>query len=250
MEENIMNGLLTNVTANLVFVLEFLAVIAALFLAALALELAARKKRGVKEPVFHTRKVAMIGLFSAIAVILMLFEFPLPFAPGFYELDFSELPILIGTFAFGPAAGVMMEFVKILLKLFIKGTSTAFVGDLANFVVGCSFILPASVVYAFRKNKKSAVIACVTGTLVMTVFGTAFNAVYLLPAFSKLYGMPLETILEMGAAVNPLVTDGSIVSFVAVCVAPMNLIKGAGVSVITLLIYKRLSPIIKSGHQM
>lgn len=250
MEENIMNGLLTNVTANLVFVLEFLAVIAALFLAALALELAARKKRGVKEPVFHTRKVAMIGLFSAIAVILMLFEFPLPFAPGFYELDFSELPILIGTFAFGPAAGVMMEFVKILLKLFIKGTSTAFVGDLANFVVGCSFILPASVVYAFRKNKKSAVIACVTGTLVMTVFGTAFNAVYLLPAFSKLYGMPLETILEMGAAVNPLVTDGSIVSFVAACVAPMNLIKGAGVSVITLLIYKRLSPIIKSGHQM
>lgn len=250
MEENIMNGLLTNVTANLVFVLEFLAVIAALFLTALALELAARKKRGVKEPVFHTRKVAMIGLFSAIAVILMLFEFPLPFAPGFYELDFSELPILIGTFAFGPAAGVMMEFVKILLKLFIKGTSTAFVGDLANFVVGCSFILPASVVYAFRKNKKSAVIACVTGTLVMTVFGTAFNAVYLLPAFSKLYGMPLETILEMGAAVNPLVTDGSIVSFVAACVAPMNLIKGAGVSVITLLIYKRLSPIIKSGHQM
>lgn len=250
MEENIMNELLANVTENLVFVLEFLAVIVALFLAALALELAARKRRGVKEPVFHTRKVAMIGLFSAIAVILMLFEFPLPFAPGFYELDFSELPILIGTFAFGPAAGVMMEFVKILLKLFIKGTSTAFVGDLANFVVGCSFILPASAVYAFRKNKKSAVIACVTGTLVMTIFGTAFNAIYLLPAFSKLYGMPLETILEMGAAVNPLVTEGSIVSFVAACVAPMNLIKGTGVSVITLLVYKRLSPIIKSGHQM
>lgn len=245
-----MKELFDNVAKNLPFVLEFLLIIVALFLAALALEKAAQKRNGVKEPVFTTRKVAMIGMFSAIAMILMLFEFPLPFAPGFYELDFSELPILIGTFAFGPAAGVMMEFIKILLKLFIKGTSTAFVGDLANFCVGCSLILPASVVYVFRKNKKSAVIGCIAGTLTMTIFGTAFNAIYLLPAFSKLYGMPLETILEMGSAVNPLVTEGSIVSFVAACVAPMNLIKGTAVSVVTLLIYKPLSPIIKTGHRM
>lgn len=243
-----MNGLFESVTKNAVFVLEFLAVIVVLFVVAVILEKLAQKKRGVKEPVFSTRKVAMIGMFSAIAVVLMLFEFPLPFAPGFYELDFSELPILIGTFAFGPAAGVMMEFVKILLKLFIKGTSTAFVGDLANFAVGCSFILPASAVYAFCKNKKGAIVACVVGTLTMTVFGTAFNAVYLLPAFSKLYGMPLESVLEMGVKVNPLVKDGSIVSFVAACVAPLNLIKGTVSSVITLLIYKPLSPIIKSGH--
>jgi len=132
----------------------------------------------------------------------------------------------------------------------VKGTSTAFVGDLANFVVGCSFILPASAVYAFRKSKKSAIIACVTGTLVLTVFGTAFNAIYLLPAFSKLYGMPLEDILAMGAAVNPLVNDSSILSFVAACVAPLNLIKGVSVSVVTLLIYKPLSPIIKSSNKM
>lgn len=245
-----MNGLFSSVAQNVSFVLEFVAVIVALFVAALLLEKAAQKKRGVKEPVFGTRKVAMIGMFSAIAMILMLFEFPLPFAPSFYELDFSELPILIGTFAFGPAAGVMMEFVKILLKLFVKGTSTAFVGDLANFVVGCSFIIPASVVYAFRKTKKSAIGACVAGTLVMTVFGTAFNAIYLLPAFSELYGMPLSAILEMGTAVNPFVTEGSIVSFVAACVAPLNLIKGASVSIVTLLVYKPLSPIIKTGHKM
>ena len=245
-----MNGLFSSVAQNVSFVLEFLAVIAALFAAALLLEKAAQKKRGVKEPVFGTRKVAMIGMFSAIAMILMLFEFPLPFAPSFYELDFSELPILIGTFAFGPAAGVMMEFVKILLKLFVKGTSTAFVGDLANFAVGCSFIIPASVVYAFRKTKKSAIGACITGTLIMTVFGTAFNAVYLLPAFSELYGMPLSAILEIGTEVNPLVREGSIVSFVTACVAPLNLIKGTSVSIITLLIYKPLSPIIKTGHKM
>jgi riboflavin transporter FmnP len=230
-------------------VLEFVAVIVVLFAAAVILEKAAQKKRGVQEAFFTTRKMTMIGMFSAIAMILHLFDFPLPFAPSFYKLDFSELPILIGTFAFGPVAGITMELIKVLLKLMIKGTSTAFVGDLANFAVGCSFILPASAVYAFRKNKKTAILACIVGTLVMTIFGTAFNAVYLLPAFSKLYGMPLETILEMGAAVNPMVREGSVISFVAACVAPLNLIKGVSVSVVTLLIYKPLSPIIKTGHR-
>lgn len=244
-----MNGLMDSVRQNGAAVLEFAAVIAALFAAAVLLEKAAQRKRKVKDPLFSTRKMAVTGMFSAIAMILMLFEFPLPFAPAFYELDFSELPILVGAFAFGPMAGVMMEFVKVLLKLFVKGTSTAFVGDLANFAVGCSFILPASTVYAFRKNKRSAVAACVVGTLVMTVFGTAFNAVYLLPAFSKLFHMPMEQILEMGAKVNPLVSEGSIVSFVAACVAPMNLIKGTAVSVVTLLVYKPLSPIIKGGSR-
>ena len=247
MEEN-MNGLFESVTQNLAYVFSFLAIIIVMFVAAVLLEKAAQKKNGISEPVFNTRKVAMIGMFSAIAMILHLFDFPLPFAPGFYKLDFSELPILVGTFAFGPAAGVMMEFVKILLKLLIKGTSTAFVGDLANFVIGCSFILPASVIYAFRKNKKSAILACITGTLIMTVFGTAFNAIYLLPAFSRLYGMPLDQLLAMGTAVNPLAKEGSIVSFVAACVAPLNLIKGASVSLVTLLIYKPLSPVIKSGY--
>lgn len=249
MEEKKMKELFNNVVDNALYVVSFFGIIVLTFVVALLLEKAAQKARGVKEPVFGTRKMAMIGMFSAIAMILMLFEFPLPFAPSFYELDFSELPILIGTFAFGPAAGVMMEFIKILLKLFIKNTSTAFVGDLANFVVGCSLILPASVIYAFRKNKKTAVIACVVGTLVMTVFGTAFNAIYLLPAFSKMFHMPLEDILAKGRALNPLMTKDSIVSFVVACVAPLNLIKGSSVSIVTLLIYKPLSPILKSGRK-
>ncbi|MBR5248131.1 MAG: ECF transporter S component [Lachnospiraceae bacterium] len=247
-----MNGLkelIQSVTENLVFVLEFLAIIVAIFLAALLFEKLAQKKRGVKEKIFTTRKMAMIGMFSAIATILHLFDFALPFAPPFYKLDFSELPILIGAFAFGPAAGVMMEFLKILLKLLIKGTSTAFVGDLANFVIGCSFILPASVIYAFGKKKRSAIVGCVVGTLILTVFGTAFNAVYLLPAFSALFGMPMESILQAGMAVNPLATGDSIVNFVMACVAPMNLIKGGFASIVTMLIYKPLSPIIKAGYR-
>ncbi|MCM1044868.1 MAG: ECF transporter S component [Candidatus Gastranaerophilales bacterium] len=244
-----MNVFWKDVTSNVSTVLGFVGVIVMLFVVALILEKAAQRKQGVKERIFDTRKVAMIGMFSALSAVLMLFEIPLPFAPPFYKLDFSELPILVGTFAFGPVAGVMMEFVKILLKLVMKGTSTAFVGDLANFAVGCSFILPASVVYAFRKSKKNAMVGCVVGTLVMTVFGTAFNAVYLIPAFSKLYGLPLEDILLMGSKVNPLAREGDLVSFVAACVAPLNLIKGVSVSVVTLLIYKPLSPIIKSGRR-
>lgn len=244
-----MPELFIKVAENALYVAGFFAVIIALFVIAVILEKAAQKARNVKEPIFHTRKMAAIGMFSAIAAILMLFEFPLPFAPSFYELDFSELPILIGSFAYGPAAGVMMEFIKILLKLFIKGTSTAFVGDLANFAVGCSLVLPASVIYAFRKNKKSAILACIAGTLVMTVFGTAFNAVYLLPAFSELYHMPLDQILAMGKEVNPLMTKDSIVNFVVVCVAPLNLIKGTSVSIVTLLIYKPLSPVLRMGRR-
>ena len=243
-----MGELIQNVAENAVYVVSFLVIIVLIFMTAVLLEKAARKKNGVEEPIFSTRKITMIGMFSAVAMLLHLFDFALPFAPPFYKLDFSELPILVGSFAFGPAAGVMMEFIKILLKLLIKGTSTAFVGDLANFVIGCSFIPPASVIYAFHKTKKTAIVSCVAGTMVMTVFGTAFNAVYLLPAFSKLYGTPLDSLLALGSAVNPLAKEGNIISFVAACVAPLNLIKGAGVSLVTLLVYKPLSPILKAGQ--
>ena len=250
MEERKMSDLFQKAAQNALYVLSFLGIIILLFVLAMLLEKAARKKNGINEPIFSTRKIAMIGMFSAIAMILYLVDFPLPFAPPFYQMDFSELPILVGAFAFGPAAGVLMEFIKIVLKLFIKSTSTFFVGDLANFVIGCSFILPASVIYAFRKTKKNAIIACVAGTLVMTIFGTAFNAIYLVPAFAGISGKTVEDILAMGAQVNPLVREGSIVSFVAACVAPLNLIKGTSISLVTLLVYKQLSPILKSGHAM
>lgn len=240
-----MNKLLQSVVSNGLFVLEFFGVIVSLFLISVVTEKLHGRKQKEEQKIFTTRKVVVTGMFSAIASVLMLFDFPLPFAPGFYELDFSELPVLVGAFAFGPAAGVMMEFVKILLKLLWKGTSTAFVGELANFVIGCSLILPASMIYLFHRTKKGAVAGCIVGTVCITVFGSLFNAVYLLPAFSKLYGIPLESILEMGQKVNPLVTQGSLASFVAACVAPLNLIKGSAVCIVTMLIYKPLRPIIK-----
>lgn len=239
------NGLWTSVKDNAVFVLVSVGIAIALFAIAYAAEKLIKKKNGDTERILSTRKIAMIGVFSAIAMVLHVFDFPVPFAPPFYKLDFSEIPALIGTFAFGPVAGIMIEFCKILLKLVVKGTSTAFVGDLANFVVGCSFILPASIIYTFKKTKKNAMIASVTGTLIMTVFGTMFNAIYLLPTFATLYGMPLEAIIEMGTKINGNIT--SVTTLVLFAVAPLNLLKGGSVSLVTILVYKKLSPVLKAG---
>lgn len=239
------NGLWKSIMENAVFALEVLVIALALVVVAYVAEKIIKKKNNDTERVLSTRKIAMIGVFSAIATVLHIFDFPVFFAPGFYKLDFSEIPALIGGFAFGPVAGVMIEICKILLKLMIKGTSTAFVGDLANFVIGCSFILPASIFYMVKKSKKNAVISCVAGTLCMTVFGSAFNAIYLLPAFSKLYGMPLEVIIGMGTEVNAAITD--ITTLVLFAVVPMNVLKGTSVSLVTMLVYKKLSPILKSA---
>ena len=204
-------------------------------------------KKFEKELQSFKEEKKMNGFFTAVKIsgILYCFDFALPIAPNFYKLDFSELPALIAGFAFGPVAGVLVEFVKQVVKLMIKSTSTAFVGDLANYLIGCMLVLPASVIYRFNKSKRSALIGCAVGTIVMTIFGTWFNAVYLLPTFARLFGMPLDVILGMGAAINPAVTN--ITNFVILMVAPINLIKGISISALTMLIYKKISPIIKYG---
>ena len=240
-----MNSLAATVAENIVFVLEFIGLVILMVAVAYLVEKWQKKKKGTKERILNTRKIAVIGVFSAIAAVLHMLDFSIPFAPSFYKMDFSELPALIGAFAFGPVAAVMIEFCKIVLKLLFKGTSTAFVGDLANFIIGCSFLLPASIIYLFKKTKKTAVIGCVVGTLVMTVFGSLFNGIYLLPKFAQLYGMPLDSIIEMGSAINPAIN--SVSTPVIFAVVPMNLLKGTVVSVITILVYKKLSPVLHRG---
>ena len=199
-----------------------------------------------KKPFFSVSNLVLIAMFGAMAFILMYLEFPLLFlAPNFYKMDFSELPVLICTFYLGPVAGVTAELLKVLVKLLLKGTTTAFVGDFANFAVGCSFVLPASLVYHAKPGRKSALVGLVVGTLCMTVFGSAFNAVYLLPKFAALYGMPMEAIIGMGTKVNSRIT--SVSTLVLFAVVPFNLLKGAVVSLLTFLLYKRISPLLHKG---
>lgn len=240
-----MHQFIENIMENVTFVLEFLGIAALLVMTALLAERLIQKKNGVNEKILTTRKIAMTGMFSAVAGILMLLELPLPFVPSFYKVDPSELPVLICGFAFGPVAGVLTELLKIMIKLFFKPTSTAFVGEFANFCVGCSMILPATIIYHTKKKKTTALLGCVVGTVVMTAFGALFNAVYLLPTFAVMYGMPLEALIGMGTALNHKVTD--VFTFAAFCVAPLNLLKGAAVSALTFVLYKPLSPILKAG---
>lgn len=224
---------------NVVYLLVCLGVFVALFVVAMLVErvwLKVPRQQGA-------RRAAYIGIFAAMAAILMYLEFPLPFAPSFYEIDLSEVPVLICSFSLGPVAGVVCELVKIILKLLLKGTTTAFVGDFANFVVGCSFILPATTLYHRFKTKKGAIAGMVTGTVVMAAFGSFFNAVYLLPAFSALYGVPLDQLVAMGTAVNGMINSVSTLVFFAV--VPFNLLKGLIVSVLTTLLYKRIERLLR-----
>ena len=195
----------------------------------------------------NIRIMAQIAMLGAVSVILMLVEFPLPFlAPPFYQLDFSEVPVLIGTFAMGPVAGVVIEFIKILLNLVLNGTITAGVGEIANFIIGCSMILPAGIIYRKHKTKKHAIIGMAAGTIVMVAVGCLINAFVLLPAYSAGLGIPMDTLIGMGTSVNPAITD--VGGFVMLAVGPFNLVKGVLISVITMLLYKRVRVIINGDY--
>jgi len=175
------------IASNALYVVGFLVIIVGLFVCSVIAERIIRWKEGITDKTSAARRAACVGVLAAISAVLMLFEIPMPFAPSFYKLDLSEIPVMIGAYAFGPSAGVLIEFIKIVLKLFMKGTSTAFVGELANFAVGSSFVIPAATLYYANKTKTTAIKSCVLGTICITLFGTTFNALYLLPAFAKLY---------------------------------------------------------------
>ena len=188
------------------------------------------------------RYMARVAVLTAIASVLMLWEFPLWFAPGFYKLDISEAVILMGGFALGPGAAILIEFLKNLINILLNGTTTAYIGEMANFITGCAFVVPAAVIYKYHKNKKSALISMVAASLSLMVIGSLLNYFVLIPAFSRFYNLPVEDIIGMGAAVNPLVTD--LKSLVVWAVAPFNLAKGVICSTLAMLLYKRVSKIL------
>lgn len=198
-----------------------------------------------RKKLLDARGIAQIGVLGAVAFILMMLEFPLWFAPGFYQLDLSELPVLIGSFAMGPLAGALIELVKVVLYFFLHGSSTLGVGDLANFIIGCALVVPAALVYGRRKTKRNAVVGMAVGTLVMTVVGSLINAFLLLPLYAGVFHLPMEKLIQMGTAVNPSISG--LATFVLFAVAPFNLVKGAVVSLLTALVYKKVSPILHAG---
>lgn len=195
----------------------------------------------VTKNIVSVRTLTKIGVLSAIAVILMLFEIPLWFAPPFYKIDLSEVVVLIGGFALGPIPGIMIELIKILLNFAFNGTITAGIGEAANFIIGCSLVVPAAIIYKRKKTIKSAMFGIVIGIVSMTIIGSFLNYIVILPIYSQMV-LPMEALIGAGTAVNKYIVN--LETFVLYATAPFNLLKGILTAIPTLLLYKKLSRIL------
>ncbi|KZL90111.1 ECF transporter S component [Clostridium magnum] len=187
-------------------------------------------------------RLVKMSLLGVIGFLLMFIEVPIPIFPSFLKIDISDLPALIGAFALGPAAGIGIELLKNILHGIFKGAETAFIGELANFVVGSVLVFSAGYVYNKNKSRNSAVLGLVVGTIAMTVVASVFNYFVLLPLYEKVLHFPINAIVAMGSKVNSHITD--INSLIVWSIAPFNLIKGAVVSALTMAAYKSVSSIL------
>lgn len=192
---------------------------------------------------WNTKTMVKISVLGVISFILMFFEIPMPFlAPTFMKIDISDLPSLIGSFAIGPMAGVIIQLLKNVLNVLIEGSTTGGVGELANFVVGSAFAYTAGFVYYKKKTFGRAVVGLLLGTVIMTIIITLANYFIMFPLYAKLMGQDIQVFVDMGTAINKNITD--LKTMMLISVVPFNLLKGVMITALTLLIYKRVSPIL------
>lgn len=194
----------------------------------------------LNQQVLTTRNMVKISVLAVISMVLMFFDISVWFAPSFLKLDISDLPALIGAFAMGPMAGVLVQLVKNILSLLIEGSMTGGVGELSNFLVGSTLVYTAGSIYSRKRTFKNAILGMLFGVLAMTTFASLSNYFVVFPLYSKL--MPLDKIIEAAGLLNKYVVDYK--SLILYAVVPFNLLKGTVVSAVTLLIYKKVSPIL------
>ena len=190
-----------------------------------------------------TRYIVDVAILSALAGVLMLIEFPLFIAPSFYKVDLSDVAVLIGGFALGAPAAIIISFIKVMISIILNGTTTAFVGEFAAFMMDSVFGFVASLIYQKRHNKKGAIKALVFGTFALTIVGAIVNYYLMIPAYVKFMNIPLDAILSLGSAINKNVS--SLLTLIIFCTIPFNIIKGIIISLVTYLLYKRISPLLK-----
>lgn len=188
---------------------------------------------------YSTQTMVKISILGAISALLMIFKFPLPFAPPFMTVDIGDLGVLISGFALGPVAGVLTSAVKILLNFIINGTTTGGVGELSNFILSSVFVVVASSIYNKGKSKKSAITGLVFGVLAYTVVACISNYFVIFP----LYGINLVDFTKEFAKVNSLA--GTPLMFVLFSIVPFNIVKGIIVSAVTIALYKPISRFLK-----
>jgi riboflavin transporter FmnP len=186
-------------------------------------------------------RLIKISLLSVMAFLLMYIELPIPIFPEFLKIDISDLPALLGAFALGPIAGVIIELVKNILHGFLAG-KTAFVGELANFLVGSCLVLVVGYIYKIRKSKNGAIVALLIGVTCMSIFAGILNYFVILPLYETALGFPIAAVVGMGTKINHNITDLN--SFIIWSIIPFNFLKGIVVSVVTLALYKSVSPIL------
>lgn len=184
-----------------------------------------------------TRQLTTIAILAAISAVLFMVEIPVVL---FYKLDFSNLPVLLGAFAMGPGPATLILLIKSLLGLL--HTSSQGVGELADFLMGFAMILPAGLIYQRHKTRKGAMIGLIAGAAAATIAGVLSNVWLMIPFYGAVYGMPVEKIVAMGQALIPAIENEW--GFVLLITGPFNLLKWALISVITLLVYKPLSPLL------
>ena len=191
-----------------------------------------------------TRKLAICGVFGALAAILYVvpfFKFPLPFLfPSFLEFNFSDIPTLIAGFTYGPVVAFFVHLVKIIIKLPMTGT--ACVGELADFIIGLLFVMPAVIYYQKHKSKKGALIGLGLSILIATVCACFINRYILVPFYSKAFG--LEAVLGMASSANSNITNVEW-SLILWGVLPFNFVKNIVVCLFTFVLYKKISNVIR-----
>ncbi|EFI42596.1 MULTISPECIES: ECF transporter S component [Peptoniphilus] len=191
----------------------------------------------------RVKAISRIGMLGAVAFVLMYFQVPLAFvAPSFMKFDFSDLPILVGAFTMGPVAAVAISALKNVLHILIQGTHTGGIGPLSNFIVGSIFAVTAGVIYRGNKTFKNAIIGLTVGVLLMTASAVVSNYFFIFPLYAKLF-MPMEAIIGAGSAITPKIN--SLWTMMIYSIIPFNLIKGFVVSIVTILVYKKISPLLK-----
>ncbi len=187
-----------------------------------------------------TKYLVRVAVLSTIAFILMYIELPIPIFPSFLKFDISDIPALLGAFSMGPLAGVVIELLKNILHFALKGSDTGGVGQLANFLIGSAWVIPIGLMYKLRKTKKNAVIGLVLGAVSMIVVAALANNFILLPFYAKI--MPIEAIIGLGSVVNAKIVDFP--TLILYGITPFNIFKSTIISVITIVIYKKISPIL------
>jgi len=192
--------------------------------------------------VFSTVKLVKISILAAIGYILMFIAIPIPaLFPDFLKIDISDLPVLLGGMALGSGAGIWIALLKNLLQFLTGFSTTGGVGELANFIIGSSFVWVVSIIYSKKHNIKGVIIGLLIGIITMTIVGCIANYVLILPFYSKI--MSIEAVINMGSKINPLITDK--ITFILWIIAPFNLIKASLISLITLPLYKKIEKILK-----